>query len=116
MASSWKDNKREYEAMYRHEYSFHETIGSHTWITLCVIAIFTAFCMSVFDVSVPGSFARFLSGSSFIDGLASGTIIGLLIYARRRREEKRLQEEAQDKTEQAREEEFGYHNYRSSGA
>ena len=87
----------------------------HFGLDICLILITGAFFYSVFHMSDPVESIPALFFSHFPDGLVVGTFIGLTRYfSRKETDEDQLQEE-QELAEQKKAEEYGYHNYRSSG-
>lgn len=89
----------------------------HFGLDICLILIAGAFFYAVFHMDDSFEDIAKLLRSHFPEGLVVGTFIGLTRYAKRHDPEDiadQLQEE-QELAEQKKEEEYGYHNYRSSG-
>ena len=87
----------------------------HFGLDICLILIAGAFIYAVFHMNDPVEDLPALFRSHFPEGLVVGIFIGLTRYFRRKEaDEDQLQEE-QELAEQKKAEEYGHHNYRSSG-
>ena len=114
MIHSWDDcietKKRHYKTISGRR-SISEDLGANTHLTFFFIVIIALLIFAFTDIE--GLFRNFFNQKSLLDGLAVGTIIGLLLHFNRREKEKEVLVEDEELAKQQEAEVLGFIDYRS---
>ena len=114
MIRSWDEcvetKKRHYKTISGRR-SISEDLGSNTYLTFYFLVIIAFLIFAFTDIK--GLFFNLFDQKALLDGLAVGTIIGLLLHFNRREKEKEVLVEDEELAKQQEAEVLGFIDYRS---
>ena len=88
-----------------------EDLGSNTYLTFYILAIIAFLIFAFTDIK--GLFFNLFDQKALLDGLAAGTIIGLILHFNRREKEKEVLVEDAELAKQQEAEALGFIDYHS---